>query len=203
LRSKNLSIFAGVFAFEDHFILKIKTTGFNDIEKAWADFPKKADRIIAGALNKSGNKGRTQVIKAAAKETGIKQKSIRKVIKTKSAFYKNLEYELKGTGSRVSYKDMGAKKIKVGVSVSRGQIKLKHNTFLGGYKLGGHVYQRTGRYKTNSRGQKVERLKKLMGPSVPDVLARENIQDNFFEISQEEMPKQIISQLSRFAANKK
>ncbi len=111
-------------------------------------------KVISRALNRTGDTGKTRVVRALAKQTGLPQKTIRKAVKAKRASWGDLEYRLYASGGDVSLKYFKARETRKGVSAFvRGERQLFEGAFIKGgsfergrvaLKMGGHVFQRIG-----------------------------------------------------------
>jgi hypothetical protein len=97
----------------------------------------KAPLIMAMALNKEGNKSRTEIIRAIASDTGLKPTPVRREIKTILASPNTLAYELNAKGKPIALKYFNPKEVKGGVSHTS---KLDPNPYPGGFlKVGGFL----------------------------------------------------------------
>jgi hypothetical protein len=75
----------------------------------------KAPTIMAMALNKEGDKGRTQIRRALVKQTGLKLGAISKVVKTIRASGSTLTYQLVATGKPIPLKYFKPREVRGGV----------------------------------------------------------------------------------------
>jgi len=190
------------------FKFKVDTSGLDPIARAWAEGSKKAPRIIADALNASGDKGYTNLKKVAAEKEGVSKKAIHKATRVRRAFAGNrkkgalLEYELHISGSRrIAYRDQPkVRKTSRGVSVASGKIMLTHKTFKGNKKLGGHVVQRTGEFHTAKTGRyagkKREKLKVLYGDFLSDRVVKKHVASAFTDYATKELPEDILRKIT-------
>jgi hypothetical protein len=112
------------------------------------------NNALRRAVNHTGDKAKTVVIRTLAEQTGLKQKVIRKAVKVKRANYSSLEYVMTTRGGDISLKFFGARETRRGVSAAPfGQRRVFPGTFMKGgrfpnrvtaSRLNGHVYRRTG-----------------------------------------------------------
>ncbi len=115
----------------------------------------KASLVLARAINHTGPKARTQVIRALAKQTSLPQKTIRAAVRQTKASTSTLVYRLDAAGGDVALKFFKPRETRQGVSAFvRGQRQLFDRTFLKGgsfasgrvpLKMGGQVFLRIGR----------------------------------------------------------
>ena len=116
-----------------------------------------APHAIRRALNHTGDKTRTQVIRALTAQTGLKRKVIASAVKTKRANYGALEYRLRSKGGNVRLKFFGARETRKGVSAAPWNARRVYSgAFMKGGRfpkrvvfskrgMGGNVFRRAGR----------------------------------------------------------
>lgn len=108
-------------------------------------------RVAVRAINHAGAKSKTQVTRALAGQTGLKQAIIRKAIGSpKRATFSSLEYQMRTKGGDISLKYFRPTETRAGVKASPfGKRQLFDGHFLKSGprrsrrvspKLGGHVY---------------------------------------------------------------
>lgn len=115
--------------------------------------------LLQRAVNHTGDKAKTQVIRALTKQTGLKRKVIVKAIRVKRAFLGgsvggSLDYVMSARGGDISLKYFAARETRKGVTAAPfGKRKLIAGSFIRGGRfpnrvaakgLNGHVYLRTG-----------------------------------------------------------
>lgn len=112
-----------------------------------------APHAIRRAVNWTGDRTDTQVVRALTKQTGLKRVVIRKAVKRKRANYGDLSYRLKSRGGNVRLKFFAARETRKGVSAAPfGQRAIVAHAFIKGGRfpkrvplaMGGHVFMRTG-----------------------------------------------------------
>jgi hypothetical protein len=127
---------------------------------------------VGRALDEIGNKTRTQVIKATAAQTGVKQGRVRQVIKTKQALGAGAgEYKIIARDVMLSRKEFAPKRTPKGVSVTtakRGRIVLAHSWF----GPGAHVFVREGRSRLP--------VKKLFATAIPNEMIKDEAEATFY-----------------------
>lgn len=112
------------------------------------------NNALRRAVNHTGDKAKTVVIRTLAEQTGLKQKVIRKAVKVMRANFSSLEYVMTTRGGEISLKFFGARETRRGVSAAPfGNRQLFAGAFMKGGRfpnrvtakgLNGHVYRRTG-----------------------------------------------------------
>ena len=117
---------------------------------------KNAGPAIARAVNHTGDKARTQMIRALTVQTGLQRKTIVKALRvTKASATKgSMEYRIDSAGGNVSLKYFGARETRAGVSAAPwGARRVFAGTFMrAGWwpervdkpKWHGQVFRRTG-----------------------------------------------------------
>mgnify|MGYP003383607702 CR=1 FL=1 len=108
---------------------------------------------LARALKHTGDKAKTQVVRALTAQTGLKRQVLVRAVKPKMVG--QLTFQLETKGGDVSLKFFGAKETRKGVSAAPwGARRIYAGTFTKGglfpkrtplSKGGGHVFQRTGK----------------------------------------------------------
>ncbi|UDL95492.1 phage tail protein [Lichenihabitans sp. PAMC28606] len=115
---------------------------------------KSAPAAIARAVNHTGDKARTQMIRTLTTQTGLKRAVIVKALHvTKASGAGSMAYTISSHGGDISLKYFGARETAKGVSAAPfGQRQVFAGTFMKGgrfpkrvpLKLGGEVFQRDG-----------------------------------------------------------
>lgn len=135
---------------------------------------KEAHKAYRRGINRTGDKARTKVRRTLAKQTGLKQKDLRKygALRSKRANLQHLGYEITSSGRATSLKIYGAKQFSFGVRASpwgRKQVFKGAFIYAGRWNSGepvasGHVFlRRTGASLPIDR---------MFGPSVPAEMAK-------------------------------
>jgi hypothetical protein len=115
--------------------------------------PEKANRVFMRTLNAEGDKMRTKVRRAVAKQTGLKRDVIVRAIKRKGASTSDLTYELKAKGGNVRLKFFRPREFLYGVKAyPRNKATKFPGAFLKGGRFpnrldlpfGGNVMERVG-----------------------------------------------------------
>lgn len=113
-----------------------------------------ATKVIQRAVARSGDMGRTAVIRALAKQTGLPQKTIRRALKIKRPNYDDLTYTIRAGGGDISLKYFKARETRKGVvAYVRGGKELYEGAFIRGgnfqrgrvdLSMGGQIFKRMG-----------------------------------------------------------
>lgn len=169
---------------------------------------KMAPVAIARAVNHTGDKARTGMIRALTKQTGLKRKVIVKALKvtraatggSAGAGAATSVYVIRSRGGNVSLKYFGARETRRGVSAAPwGQRQVFTGTFIrGGHfpnrvaipKLGGQVYERTGPGRMPIRKAK-------SGLYIPAEMVRGATAAAFQSIARTDLPDRLVHELLR------
>jgi len=154
------------------------------------------------AINHTGDKARTVVIRELAGQTGLKQKVIRKAVKTRRANFSSLEYVMTTRGGDISLKFFAARETRKGVTAApRGQRQLYAGAFMKGGRfpnrktakgLNGHVYRRTG----SGRGP-LEMVDS--GVIIPAEMVTGATAQAFLDVANRELPPRVMHEIGRIA----
>lgn len=100
--------------------LRVELRGREDLAQFAAGLdalePRKADLVVVRALKKTGGKARTQVVKSLAGQTGLKQKLIRRAVRTTPPNFRSPTYVLRSAGGDIGLKYFGPRETARGVS---------------------------------------------------------------------------------------
>ena len=166
------------------------------------------------AVNHTGDKARTQVIRALSAQTGLKRQVIVKAIRIGRAWGASsnetqfvdgrgsLEYVLSAKGGDISLKYFAARETLKGVTAAPfGKRKLYARTFIKGGRfpnrveadgLNGHVYLRTG------KGHGPLELQNS-GVVIPAEMIKGATADVFMRTVEAELPKRAMHEINRLA----
>lgn len=83
------------------------------------------------ALNRTGDMANTRVVRALSKQTGLKQKILRRAVKKRRANYSELAYRLRSEGGDISLKFFKPRETRRGVSAAPfGERRVFRGTFM-------------------------------------------------------------------------
>lgn len=171
------------------------------------------------AINHTGDKARTQVIRALAKQTGLNYGVVKNAVRTGRAWGAgedaskfvdgrgSLEYVLSTKGGDISLKYFKARETRQGVTAAPfGKRKLFPGTFiLGGRfpkrktadKLNGHVYQPTSGQATGKDSWKRRVNFKDSGVVIPQEMLQGASRDAFMRVVDAELAKRVMHEMNR------
>ncbi|WP_395175803.1 phage tail protein [Roseibium alexandrii] len=127
---------------------------------------KKMRQVANRALNAAGGQGRTQVVRALAKQTGLTQKVVKRYIKVKQSDWGSLEYRINSNSRDVPLKYFKPKEVDGGTNASPfGKKTFYQDAFFRGGrfpdrrvalsgKMNGHVFVRK-----DTKGRKIMKAK--------------------------------------------
>jgi len=114
---------------------------------------KGAPLALARAINHTGAKAKTQMVRALVPQTGLKRRTIVKALRENHASAGSLIYTIKSHGGNIRLKHFGARETRQGVSAAPwGKRDIWHHTFM---KAGWWPKRVT---KSNWNGQVFERV---------------------------------------------
>lgn len=143
------------------------------------------------AINHTGDKTRTQVMRALAHEIGASQTIIRKYggVRARRASAGLLEYAIISRGGPIPLKHFRARQTKRGVTASPWRNRKTYKSAFIVASLGGHVFWRKG-----SRRLPIERV---AGPNVPKELVKTYVHGVFERIVIRELPPRVEHEVRR------
>ena len=138
---------------------------FERLAKRLSDTQRKAlPQALNRTIKRVGKATERVVYKAVAKDSGVKQKDLKRK-RWFTAHFGTVAspfYKLMVRFGAVSLKDFNPKQLKRGVKASAwGKRKLYRHTFIS-EELGGHVFARKG----EELGRKTRKIKKIWGPTI-------------------------------------
>lgn len=156
--------------------------------------------VLSRAINHTGNKARTQMIRSLTAQTGLKRKTIVKALKKRSASPASPVYVISSKGGDISLKYFWARETSKGVTAAPwGKRKLYPSTFIKGGrfpervdlpKLNGHVFKRRGKNRLPIAKQK-------SGVFIPTEMVTGATLEAFNRTVASELPKRIAHELYR------
>lgn len=131
---------------------------------------------VAKALDEVGNKTKTQVTRAVAKQAGVKYRKAKSVLSSKQAMGTGMgAYEIIARDVTLSLKEFSPKQRAKGVVAAPwGRRLLFKHAFIG---PNGHVYVRLTKARLP--------IKKLWGPNIPKEMVKDESAATFFRVSSE------------------
>lgn len=172
----------------------------NQIGALGIDAPKALQR----ALSHTGNKAKTQVIRALTKQTGLSRKVIVHAVKVKRPSYTDLTYVMTTRGGDISLKYFKARETAKGVSAAPwNSRRIFRSTFMrAGWwphrvtKPGwnGQVFRRTGG-KTSTGQDEFEKVKS--GLFIPDEMVKGATEQAWRDVAERDLEARVGHELGR------
>lgn len=180
--------------------------------------------VLQRAVNHTGDKARTKVIRALAKQTGLGYGVIRNAVRTGNAWGAgadastfregrgSLTYVLSSKGGDISLKFFKARETRPGVTAApRGQRQLYAGAFIKGGQfpnrvdadgLNGHVYKRAGGKVKRVRGKSVGKRRQPLefqdsGVIIPVEMLQGASAEAFTSTVNAELPKRVMHEINR------
>jgi hypothetical protein len=165
---------------------------------AFAAAGAQAPHAIRRALNRTGDKTRTQVKRVLVAQTGLKAGVIGRAVKTRRASYGGLAYVIYSRGGNISLKYFGARETRAGVSAAPwGQRRVFAGTFIKGgrfprrvplRRLNGHVFKRVG-------GARLPIAKQKSGLFIPEEMVSGATAQTFYDTAGRELAADVAHEL--------
>jgi hypothetical protein len=165
---------------------------------------KNAPLAIARAVNHTGDKAKTQMIRTLTVQTGLKRQVIVRALKPHRATPDNPVYRIDSAGGNIALKYFGARETRAGVSAApRGQRQTFAHTFM---KAGwwpkrvekrnwnNQVFIRAGG-STKTGMDKFEKVKS--GVFIPDEMVTGATADAFRTVAERDLPDRLAHELLR------
>lgn len=167
------------------------------------------NNALRRAVNHTGDKAKTVVIRELAAQTGLKQKVIRKAVRVTRANYSSLEYVMTTRGGDISLKFFGARETRKGVSAAPfGQRRIFPGTFMkGGHfpkrvtatGLNGHVYEPVSREATGKSTWRRPVSLRDSGVIIPAEMVRGATPSAFTSLVERDLPPRVMHEIMRIA----
>jgi hypothetical protein len=154
------------------------TSGLQALAARLRNVGNQAPHILRRAINHTGDKARTKVVRALVKQTGAKYGAVRRALATKRANFSSLAYRIVARGGFMPLKDFSPRQRRDGVSAAPwGRRVVFHQAFISP-ALGGGVFVRELSHSSEGSGgsgaesanpPRVKRLpiRQLWGPAIP------------------------------------
>lgn len=144
---------------------------------------------ISRAINYTGNRARTPVIRDLANQTGLGYGAVRANVVTTPSRPQRLDYSVRASGKAIPLKEFGAVQRRSGVSARPwGNRRVFPHTFIV-EGLGGQVYKRIGPQRLP--------IKKLYGPAIPKELVRGKPPETWQQQTRATLPERVRYELDR------
>ncbi len=185
---------------------EVDVKGLHHFENMLGALGADAPKAVTRAINHTGDKARTQVIRALSKQTGLPQKTIRKAImhgpQTKRATWSDPTYVLSAEGGDVALKFFKKRETRAGVVAhlgdARGRTLFPRTFFRGGAfpgrvdisAFGGHVLDRISEFRYHLKHVK-------SGVFIPVEMADGATRDAFEWTVERQLPRRLDYEISR------
>jgi hypothetical protein len=156
-----------------------------------------APKALTRAINHTGKKATTQMVRALADQTGLKIKTTRKALKTKSASGPSGAFVITSRGGNIRLKFFKARETRKGVSAAPWNARRVYaGTFMKGGRfpnrvdlgLGGAVVRRAGGGRYPLKTQR-------SGLFIPTEMVKGQTAGAFYGTAQAELPKRLLHEL--------
>ena len=161
---------------------------------------KNANAGIARAINHTGDKAKTQMIRTLTVQTGLQRKTIVKALHvTRASGGGSMSYAIRSAGGDVSLKYFGARETAAGVSAAPfGHRRIFAGSFMKGgrfpkrvpLRMNGQVMQRDG-------GSRMPIHKVKSGLYIPNEMVSGATGAAFREVVERDLPDRLIHELMR------
>jgi hypothetical protein len=163
--------------------VRIDTREFNRLAARFDEAGVNIKPALSRAINHTGDKARTLVMRTVAKQTGLKYAKVKETVRTFRASVSRLLYRIVSKGGYTSLKEFGARQTRKGVSAAPWNVRrVFPHTFIVP-SLGGHVFERTGSAR--------HPIRKLWGPAVPAELVKDQSRAAFETLVDAELPARV------------
>ncbi|MGO4890294.1 phage tail protein [Anaerobacillus sp. MEB173] len=168
----------------------------NDVQERLGGFHKKAPNAITNALNRGITNMNSNTKKEVRKDYNIKASDVNPTLKVTRASRSTLGGEVRSNGEvigldkfKVSPKTINPKrKTPIKAAVKKGSAKSLASGFMADIN-GAKVFKRTGKKRLP--------IKRLFGPSVPQMLENERVREEIHSKGQETFEKRLEHEISR------
>lgn len=158
---------------------------------------KSAPKALTRAINHTGNKATTQMVRALAAQTGLKIKTTRKALKKKNASGAGGAFTITSRGGNIRLKFFKARETRKGVSAAPWN---KRRTYAGVFMRGGHFPKRVD---LGMNGATVKRAGKSRYPLktvksglfIPTEMIKDQSAAAFYSTAQRELPPRLMHEL--------
>lgn len=170
------------------------------VQAAGANAPKALTR----AINHTGKKATTQMVRALADQTGLKPKTTRKALKTKNASGPSGAFTITSRGGNIRLKFFKARETRKGVSAAPwNNRRVYAQTFMrGGHfpkrvdlNMGGAVVRRAG-------GSRYPLKTQRSGLYIPSEMVKGQTAGAFYSTAQSELPARLLHELGYLLGGK-
>jgi hypothetical protein len=180
--------------------IKIDTSQIQRLQQLLHKLGDQAPTAIRRAVNWTGERAHTRVLRALQEQTGAKQKSIRKYLFKRPALPgRTIVYRIIARAPAISLKEFDPRQQRSGVKASPWRRRhLFPHTFISS-AMGDHVFVRHGAKRIMSKGRYAGKMRqplhKLWGPSLANELVRNQSKQVFIDSTQRVLPRRLEHEL--------
>lgn len=177
--------------------LKIDASKWQELERRVSKAGVNAPKALMRAINHTGAKAKTQMVRALAAQTGLPIKTTRKALKTKGANSAGGSFVIHSKGGNIRLKFFKARETRKGVKASPwNRARVYPGTFMKGGRfprrvglnMGGAVLRRAGGARLPLKTQK-------SGLFIPKEMVKDQTAQAFYGTAQRELPKRLMHEL--------
>lgn len=175
-----------------------------DVEHLFRQIGNQAPHAIRRAINHTGDKARTLVMRTLAKQAGVKYRDVRKIVTVTRANFDRGLYRIAARGTTIPLSHFGARQTKKGVSAAPwGKRRVFPHTFLWP-RVHGRVFVRTGHkarmLRGPNKGRQRETIRQLWGPALPKELLKGETAAIFLATVRAELPARVVHEVAAILA---
>ena len=170
-------------------MITVSVRGLDRWIEACQTAPKKARAAMLHAVNDTGDRARTQVVRSLAKQMGLPYGTVREGLTTRPAQPSALRYQIVSRGGYMSLRSFDPQERRRGISARPwGKRRVFRGTFIV-RSLGGQVFRRTTRARFP--------IEKLWGPAMPTEMVRNATPKAFEDSVEVNLPIRLVHHLNR------
>lgn len=181
-------------------IVSVDVAGLDRLANLLGAAGNQAPHALRRAVNHTGDKARTVMVRTLTLQTGLKRGVIVRAMKVNRANFGSLVYAIRSKGGNVSLKFFGARETRSGVSAApKGQRRIYAASFLKGgrfpkrvpLQMGGHVFIRTG----GAPRLPIQKVKS--GVYIPNEMVEGATRSAFLSVVSASLPARVEHELMR------
>ena len=177
--------------------IKIDPTQWKNLEARVAKAGANAPKALTRAINHTGAKAKTQMVRALADQTGLKIKTTRKALKSTNASGPGGSFIIAAKGGNVRLKFFKPKETRKGLAASPWN---KRRTYPGVFMRGGRFPKRKdlglgGAALKRAGGARYPLKTVKSGLWLPKEMVKDQTANAFYSTAARELPKRLIHEL--------
>ena len=160
---------------------------------------KNAPKALTRAINHTGKKARTQMVRALADQTGLKKKTTRKALKTKQAVGPGDAFTIKAAGGNIRLKFFKARETRKGIVAYPWK---KRTLYPGAFLKGGRFPKRVdlkihGTALKRAGGSRYPLTTQRSGLFIAREMVSGQCEQAFYGTANRELPPRLLHELNR------